>query len=128
VIRLRIFVFYNIAIIACVVWRVLRGGSVGSTIIVGFLTVVTANGALAIKWLRTKDRPKAVTSGQFPWRLWGRGNALGIGALVLIALQGYGAADLAFFAILVFGAGILAMVVSWLWDRRTLRRRGQSEQ
>ena len=125
---IRNFVVGNIVLAACLVWRVHHGGSIESTIRVGFIALVLGNGALAINLFLTKDRPKAATLERFPWRQWRKSHAVGIGLLVLIALQGYGAADLASFAILAFGVGNFLMVAFWLWDKHALRRHARSGQ
>jgi hypothetical protein len=99
-----------------------------TAIIACSLTLVILDGLLMVRLWLERSKPKPTLTGQFPWRAWRRGNALFAGVLVWFALKGYGAADLAFAAILLFGVGNVATVVIWLWDRHTLHHRAQSEQ
>jgi len=121
-ISLRAYLGYNISIIALLAWRVHQGMPTRGAITVGFWSLVVADGSLAIKWLRTRNKPKAVTLERSPWH--NLGHAVAIGVMVLIVVRRYGTADLVFLAIL----GFVLTVAFWLWDRYTLRRDGQSEQ
>jgi hypothetical protein len=118
----RVIVVANVGLVVWLAWRVHQGTPIERAITLGFLVAVTINGAYAIKWFRTRDKPKPKPTGQFPWRQWAIGAATVLGYMILIALQGATAADLAFLALLAFGAGSLLTVVFWLWDRHTLRR------
>ncbi len=125
-IKLRNFIVVNLSMVAFLAWRVHHGMSVEGAKKVGLISVIIMNAALGMKWLRTRDKPKTLPSGRFPWLLWVTGNAAGIGMMLLMAMNGYGQADLRFAAICVFGAGNFLAVAFWLWDRHTLRRHGAS--
>ncbi len=123
-IRLRDLIAAHILALPYLALRVHHGMSIEGAIKVGLLAAIVVDGAVGLKWLRTGGRPKTLPSGRFPWRQWGTGHAVAIGIMFLIALQGYGAADLIFLAICAFGGGNLLTVAFWLWDRHTLRREG----
>jgi hypothetical protein len=86
------------------------------------LTLGMINGYLMVRLWRERKKPKPPLSGQFPWCDWRRDSAILAGILVLSAVAGYSAADLAFTAILLFGGYDLNVVLTWLRDRHAIRQ------
>ncbi|HEV2348631.1 MAG TPA: hypothetical protein VG028_02180 [Terriglobia bacterium] len=107
-------------------WLVHEGYGWGQSCVIFATSLTLVTIVSVIRWRRVEALPFGRRSARFSRRNQLKANAIGVGALLMIAPE-WDRRTIVLFAVVIFGLGNIASLVEWLLWRRYVRQMAESD-